>query len=96
MENQDVASLLARDIEANMALLQLAGVAATLALAIIGAVLSMRAYAVLSEARALYWQASKLSAAAASEAGPRAARAAAINASHAKRKVRSNRLRGIM
>jgi hypothetical protein len=88
--------LLAQDIEANMSFLQLAGAGATLALALIGVVLSMRAYAVLSEARALYWQASKLSAAAASEAGPRAARSAAINASHSKRKIRSNRLRGIV
>lgn len=96
MENQDVAALLAQDIASNMTYLQLGGVVMTLALALIGVVLSMRAYAVLSEARALYWQASKLSEAAASDAGPRAARAAAIKAAHTKKKLKSNRVRGLM
>ena len=96
MDNGEAAALLAQDIEANMTALQLAGVAITLGLALIGVVLSMRAYAVLSEARALYWQASRLSAEAAAATSARAARAASINASHAKRKIRSNRVRGIL
>ena len=96
MEEQDVASRLAQDIEANMAVFQIGGIVAGLALAIIGAVLSMRAYAVLSEARALYWQASALASAALSDAGARSARAAAIKATGSKKKIKSNRVRGIM
>ena len=63
MEDQDVGALLVRDIEAHMTYLQLGGFFVTIVLALIGVVLSMRAYAVLSEARALYWQASTLGAA---------------------------------
>lgn len=96
MEEQDVAVRLAQDVEANMAFFQLGGIAAGLALAVIGAVLSMRAYTVLSEARALYWQASALAAEALGESSGRSARAAAIRAAGSKKKIKSNRIRGVM
>ncbi len=96
MEEQDVAARLAQDVEANMAYLQIGGLAATLALAVIGVVLSMRAYAVLSEARALYWQASALASEALSEGSGRSARAAAIRSAGSKKKIKSNRIRGVM
>lgn len=96
MEDQDVGALLVRDIEAHMTYLQLGGFFVTIVLALIGVVLSMRAYAVLSEARALYWQASTLGAAAKSQDAARAARAAAIRAAGSKKKVRSNRRRGLL
>ncbi len=98
MENQEAAALLMQDVETNLAALQLAGVAATLALALIGVVLSMRAYAVLAEARSLYWQASKLFTDVSGGGGSRVARAASLNASrgHVRRKIRSNRIRGVM
>jgi hypothetical protein len=96
MEDQDVGALLVQDIEAHMTYLQLGGFAVTIVLALIGVILSMRAYAVLSEARALYWQASALSASAATTDAARAARAAAIRAAQSKKKIRSNRIRGIV
>ena len=94
MEEQDVAARLAQDIESNMALFQIGGIFAGLALAIIGAVLAMRAYTVLSEARALYWQASALASEALGEGSGRSARAAAIRAAGSKKKIKSNRIRG--
>lgn len=94
MENQEVAALLMQDIEAHMTFLQLGGFAVTIVLALIGVVLAMRAYAVLSEARGLYWQASALSASALSRDEARAARAAAIKAAGSKKKIKSNRIRG--
>lgn len=96
MEEQDVAVRLAQDIETNMAYLQIGGVAATLALAMIAIILSMRAYTVLSEARQLYWQASALASEALSEGSGRTARAAAIKAAGSKKKIKSNRIRGVM
>ena len=94
MEEQEVAARLAQDVESNMAILQLGGITATLTLALIGVVLSMRAYAVLSEARALYWQASTLASQALSDGSGRSARAAAIKAAGSKKKLKSNRVRG--
>lgn len=96
MEDQDVGALLVQDIEAHMTYLQLGGFAVTIVLALIGVILSMRAYAVLSEARALYWQASALGASAAANDSSRAARAAAIRASSKKKKLPKKRRRGLM
>jgi len=96
MEEQEVAARLVSDIEANMTWLQLGGVAVTVTLAVIGIVLAMRAYAVLSEARALYWKASALSDAAKNAGGARAALAAAIKAQGSRKKLKTNRVRGVI
>jgi len=96
MEEQEVAARLVSDIEANMTWLQLGGITAAAVLALVGVVLAMRAYTVLSEARQLYWKASALSEAAGAAGSARAARAEAIKAASSKKKLRSNRVRGVM
>ncbi|PQA87994.1 hypothetical protein [Hyphococcus luteus] len=95
MNNQEAAALLMQDIEANMTYLQIGVLAASFMLALIGLVLALRAYNVLSEARMLFWQAGAgVSPASKDEA--RAARAAAIRAASAKKKIKSNRVRGVI
>lgn len=96
MENQEAAALLMQDIEANMTYLQVGVLAASFLLALIGLVLALRAYNVLNEARALYWQASLGAPAASSGDSARAARAAAVSAAGSRKKLKSNRIRGVM
>ena len=96
MDNQEAAALLMQDIEANMTFLQIGVLAASFLLALIGLVLAVRAYAVLSEARTLYWQSAAKGDSAGAEAGARAARAAAIRAAGSKKKLKSNSIRGVM
>lgn len=96
MDNQEAAALLMQDIEANMTYLQIGVLAASFLLALIGLVLAVRAYAVLSEARTLYWQSGAKAASPGPDAGARLARAAAIKAAGSKKKLKSNRIRGVM
>ena len=96
MENQEVAALLMQDIEANMTYLQVGVLAASFLLALIGLVLALRAYNVLNEARTLYWQASVGAPAKSSSDSARVARAAAVSAAGSKKKLKSNRIRGVM
>lgn len=85
MENQATAELLIQDLEANILFLQVGAFVLTIILALVGLTLAMRAYTVLSEARALYWQASA-GHSHPSENNARAARAAAIRAAQSRRK----------
>lgn len=89
---ENTAALLIQDLEANILFLQVGAFALTIILALIGLTLAMRAYTVLSEARALYWQASA-GPSRPSENNARAVRAAAIRASQSRRKnsARKNR-----
>lgn len=96
MEEQDVASLLASDVSANLTILQLGGFALTIILALAGVLLAIRSYAVLSEARSLYWQAHAIGTTKAIQNVLRVASPAAIQKAHSKRKLKSNRLRGLM
>ena len=96
MEEQDVASLLASDISANLTMLQLGGFALTIMLALAGVLLAIRSYAVLSEARSLYWQAHAIGSTKAIQNVLRVASPATIQKAHSKRKLKSNRLRGLM
>ncbi len=91
MENQDAAALLLQDLEANILYLQVGAFALTIILALIGLTLAMRAYTVLSEARALYWQAGGLHVNATGGVAKRAARAGAIRAAQSSRKKSSAR-----
>ncbi len=93
MNNQEAATLLMQDIEANMTYLQIGVLAASFMLALIGLVLALRAYNVLSEARMIYWQAA-VGAVPGGKDEARAARAAAIKAASVKKKIKSNRVRG--
>jgi len=88
MQQEEVTAVFFRDIESNIALFQLGGLVLSLILALIGIVMAMRAYAVLSEARALYWEASS---------APEKMREPTKAVPHQKpKKIKSNRLRGLM
>lgn len=88
MQQEEVSAVLLQDIQSNMALFQIGGLLLSLLLAVIGVVLAIRAYAVLSEARELYW---------AADNGAEKMREPAMAVPHQKpRKIRSNRLRGLM
>lgn len=98
MDNQEAATLLMQDIEANMVYLQLGILAACFILAVIGLVLAVRAYNALNEARSLYWQAMAKSVAPSIQNvnDPRLARSTAIMAASVKKKIKSNRTRGVV
>ena len=99
MNNEETAALLMQDIEANMTYLELGILAACLILAIVGLVLAVRAYNALNEVRALYWQAMANNAPGAlskSAADMRLAQPSAIMAASVKKKIKSNRVRGVL
>ena len=96
MENQAVAMRLAEGFAANIAVLQIGSFVVTIILALIGLVLAMRAYTVLSEARALYWQTAGIVVGTVSVDQDRVIRAARIRTARSGRKVKSNRLRGLV
>ncbi len=83
-----------QDIEANMTYLQIGVLAAGLILALVGFALVLRACNTLNEVREAYWRGQMQGA---PERKPaRVASAPAINAASARRKIRSNRIRGVL
>lgn len=91
MEEGQVAALLISDVQAHFAWFQIAVFLAILVLIIVSITLSIRAYAALSEARILYFRASRLTAASAENAPPRIATPIAINAAGRPKKIRAYR-----
>ena len=88
MQQEEVTAVFLHDVESNIALFQFGGLVLSLILALIGIIMAMRAYAVLSEARALYWEANSIS---------EKMREPTKAVPHQKpKKIKSNRLRGVM
>jgi len=94
MEEATVAATLVNDIQSNLAVLQIAGFAVTTILAMIGIFLASRAYAILNDARTLYWRSNQIRETARAQmalANGRRANADTINACARRQKIPVNR-----
>ncbi|MEZ5893795.1 MAG: hypothetical protein R3C58_11725 [Parvularculaceae bacterium] len=96
MDEQAVAAVLAQDIGDHFTAIQIGAFVVMLVLAVTGAALAMRAYAIMSEAQAIYWRAMSMLSAASPTDEARKARAQAIRSSQPLRRVKSGRARHVM
>ncbi len=96
MEESAVSAVLMNDIQEHWAFLQIAVFLMTLTLAIVGAFLATRAYAVLSDARILYWRSHEAEKGMSQKQSARRATPDAINSAADRKKVSTGRKKGVL